>query len=85
MSSRDFPLWYYRDTVTKRPRGVAIGFASGIRFVLEDRLTDPEGRFLFLKGKLGDEEYTLANVYAPNKNPMKYLKGILAKLGDIRF
>lgn len=70
--------------VLKERGGVAIGFANRICFVLKDRLTDPEGRFLFLKGKLGDEEYTLVNIYAPNKNPMKYLKGILAKLGDFR-
>lgn len=84
LSSRDFPVWFYGDTVTNRARGVAIGFANGTRFALEDRVTDPEGRFLFLKGKLGDEEYTLANIYAPNKRPMKYPKSILAKLRDFR-
>ena len=82
--SPDFPLWFYGDTISKRARGVAIGIAKGIRFVLTDRLTDPEGRFLFLRGKLEEEEYTLVNIYAPNTSPMKYLQGILGKLKDFR-
>ena len=45
--SSDFPIWYYGDTISKRARGIAIGIAKGTRFVLTDRMTDPEGRFLF--------------------------------------
>ena len=48
-----YPTWFYGDAISKRARGVAIGFARGIGFILEARLTGPEGRFLFLKGKLG--------------------------------
>ena len=75
-----YPTWYYGDSISKRARGVAIGFARGTGFTLEERLTDPEGRFLFLKGKFGNTVYTLANIYAPNANPMQYLSKILGKL-----
>ena len=78
--SSDYPVWYYGDTVSSRSRGVAIGFARGVRCTLVDRLNDPEGRFLFLKVKLGEEDYTLANVYAPNVNSAKYISKILRKL-----
>lgn len=82
--SSDFPSWYQGDTISSRTRGVAIGFAKGTSFVLEDRLVDPEGRFLFIRGRLNEGEYTLANVYAPNKNPMKYFGYILEKLMESR-
>ncbi|CAI9547993.1 unnamed protein product [Staurois parvus] len=55
-----------------------------MRFELEDRRTDPEGRFLFLKGKLQGIECTLANIYCPNKKPENYLKGLLKKLMDFK-
>lgn len=54
------------------------------RFVLEDRIVDPEGRYLLLRGRFNEGEYTLANIYAPNKNPMKYLANILGKIMEFR-
>lgn len=84
LHSNNFPTWYYSDTITKRARGMVIGFAKGIQFKMEESLFDPEGRFLFLKGKLSEMECTLANIYAPNKNPIKYLKCILEKLMDFK-
>lgn len=43
-------------------------------------MTDPEGCFLFLKGKLNGVDCTLANIYSPNINPGRFLLGILSKL-----
>lgn len=60
--------WYYADSSTKRAKGVAVGLAAGVRFKLEERMTDPEGRYL------GEMECTLADIYAPNKNSIKYMK-----------
>lgn len=78
--SKEYPVWFQGDTISSRSRGVAIGFTKKTRFVLEERLVDPEGRYLFLRGRLNEEEYTLANIYAPNKNPMKYLANILGEI-----
>ena len=75
-----YPTWFYGDSISKRARGVAIGFTRGLGFTLEARLTDPEGRFLFLKIKLDNITYTLANIYAPNLHPIQYLSKILGKL-----
>lgn len=41
-------MWYYGDSMTNKAKGVAIGIGRGVWFSLEDRLTDPEGRFIFL-------------------------------------
>lgn len=43
---------------------ILIGRDSG--FELTQQLADPEGLYLFLKGKIGNLPITLANVYFPN-------------------
>lgn len=55
-------MWLYGDSITKKAKGVAIGMARDTQFTLRERLVDPEGRFLFLKGKLYNIECTLANI-----------------------
>lgn len=75
--SRNIPIWYYGDSPIRKAKGVAIGFGKNVRFVVEKRKVDPEGCFLFLVGTLQGMKYTLSNVYCPNKNPKKYLVGIL--------
>lgn len=75
--SKNYPLWFYGDSPTKQAKGVAIGFARAVRFTLEDRKTDPEGRYLFLRGRIIGVEYSLANIYCPNTNPIKYLIDII--------
>lgn len=77
--SREFPEWYYSDSPIRGARGVAIGFARGTRFELEERLSDPEGRYLFLKGKINGLKYSLANIYGPNKNTYRTVMAILTK------
>ena len=77
-----YPIWFYGDSISKRGRGVAIGFIRGFGFTLEARMTDPEGRFLFLKIRIDNIMYTLANIYAPNVRPTQYLNKILGKLNN---
>lgn len=62
---------------------VAIGFAKGVRFTLEDRMSDAEGRFIFLKGKIGEMACTMVNIYAPNRLPIKYFNDILSKITEL--
>lgn len=82
--SRNFSNWIYSDSPIKRAKGVAIGFSKRLNYVLIDRKSDPEGRFLFLKIKLGERILTLANVYCPNRGPTKYLSQILNRLIEFR-
>ncbi|CAH2306048.1 Hypothetical predicted protein, partial [Pelobates cultripes] len=46
----------------------------------EGVMSDPEGRFLFLKGKITDTSYTFANVYAPNQGQYRFLARTLRTL-----
>ncbi|XP_075044812.1 vomeronasal type-2 receptor 26-like [Mixophyes fleayi] len=65
LSSRGYPDAYYSSHSTKR-NGVAILLRSSVPFVVSAVKDDPEGRFLFLSGKIGHLDITFANVYAPN-------------------
>lgn len=82
--SQKYPVWYYSDSPIKRAKGFAIGLAKDVRFQLEERLVDRDGRFIFLKGILQGMECTLANIYCPNKNPTRYLIEILGKLMEFK-
>lgn len=81
---QQFPKWYYSDSMTNMAKGVAITIGRGIRFSLEDRLTDPVGRFLFLKRKLLGIGCTLANIYCPNRGPTGYLGEVLGRLSEFK-
>lgn len=75
-----FPQWFYGDSPDKGSKGVAIGLSKAANFLVRDRLIDPEGRFLFLKGSIGTRKITLANVYCPNRSPTVFLGQMLEKL-----
>lgn len=82
--SMNITVWYYGDSLSRRSKGVVIGFGKNFSFVLEERKVDPEGSFLFLRGTLQGMKYTLANVYCLNKYPQKYLIGILNELMEFK-
>lgn len=45
-------------------------------------MIDPDGRYIFLKGKLGSRVITLVNVYCPNRKPTFFLGQVLKKLSE---
>lgn len=45
---------------------------------------DPEVRYLFVRGKIQESDYTFANTYGPNKNQTGYLIEILGKLMEFK-
>ena len=49
-------------------RGVMILVRNGFDFNVETVKIDKQGRFLVVKGKIQDVEYTVVNIYAPNKD-----------------
>lgn len=79
-----YPVWYYGDSMSNKSKGVAIGIHRGVRFSLEDRLCDQEGRFLFLKGRLWGMECNLVNIYCPNSCPTRFLGETLRKLCEFQ-
>lgn len=43
--SKDYLVWFIGDSPTKSAKGITIRFARGVRFILDNRKTDPEGRY----------------------------------------
>lgn len=82
LTSSHFPQWYYSLSDTNKAKGVAIGFCRNVSFRLSDMLADDHGRFLFLKGFIGNTQCTLANVYCPNQNQSTFLSQTLTKLSN---
>lgn len=63
-----------------KTKGVSILISRDASIELTDKLTDPEGRYLFLKGKFGGTPVTLANVYFPNTAHLTFCKHVIEEL-----
>ena len=61
----------------KRKAGVEILISDKIDFKRRAIQTDPDGRFIILKGRLHQEDINIVNIYAPNTGAPKYIKKIL--------
>lgn len=78
--STQFPKWYYNLFYTNKAKGVAIGISGSVSFQLEEMIADDHGRYLFLRGSIGNTQCTLANIYCPNHNQPPFMSQILTKL-----
>lgn len=47
-------------------------------------MVDEEGRYLFLKGKLGNRRVTFAAVYSPNESQVSFIHNITFMLLEFR-
>lgn len=80
--AHDYPTWHYSLSDVSKAKGVAIGFRRGTSFNVDGFLADPFGRFLFLRGSLGNLPCTLANLYAPNQGQEHFIATTLNKLKE---
>lgn len=74
LQNRFFPVVYHSRYTEAKSRGVSFLISSKIPWTLTEAKYDKEGRFLFLKGKIGNSKVTLANLYAPNTHQDTFLK-----------
>lgn len=71
----------YHSTYTEATsRGVSILISAKIPWTQIDAKTDKEGRYLFLKGRIGDVKVPFANLYVPNEHQDTFLKHHLEQL-----
>ncbi|CAH2306186.1 Hypothetical predicted protein [Pelobates cultripes] len=47
-----------------------------------DRSTDPQGRYLFLKGEVQNRKYTFTTLYVPNQNQAQHIRRTLSNLSS---
>uniref|UniRef100_A0A8C5WF74 exodeoxyribonuclease III n=1 Tax=Leptobrachium leishanense TaxID=445787 RepID=A0A8C5WF74_9ANUR len=84
LSSRFYSQSFYSIYDASKARGVAILLARHIPFTVIHQQQDANGRFLFVKGTLGNQKITLANIYLPNRGQCAELRSILSKLDKFR-
>uniref|UniRef100_A0A803JE19 exodeoxyribonuclease III n=1 Tax=Xenopus tropicalis TaxID=8364 RepID=A0A803JE19_XENTR len=63
-----------------RSKGVSILISSRIAFQQQQVFTDPQGRYLMVNGTLGNQQYSLINLYVPNDNQLQFITRTLTSL-----
>lgn len=90
LKNKSFPMTYHSTFPTAKARGVSILLSARVPW------KHLEGRFLFLKGMIGNAKVTLANLYVPNSQPdlfigrhirslLEFTEGHLILGGDFNF
>lgn len=82
LKSRLLPTVYHSTNQMAKSRGVSIILSSRVPWFFVDAVRDPGGRFLFVKGRVGDVGVTLATVYAPNVQKGTFLGKTLKRLTE---
>lgn len=59
-------------------RGVAILIHKHTPFEVTEQISDTEGRYILIKGKIWDKELTLLNIYAPNTDTPSFISDMIS-------
>lgn len=85
-NSRLLSRWagqHFHSTFQAKARGVSILINHNIPFELHNVISDTNGRYIIVSGKLYNTKVALANVYAPNVDDVDFLKGFFSSLPDL--
>ncbi|CAH2315625.1 Hypothetical predicted protein, partial [Pelobates cultripes] len=82
LKGKNYPNALCSNHPTARKAGVAILLHAKLQFQENDRMSDPNGRYIFLKGDIQDRRYTFATIYVPNNNQSHYIRKTLLKLSS---
>lgn len=83
LHSKWFSHQFFAPGSTKA-RGVAILVSKTLPFVFLDSVTDPRGRYVFVKCTINNDPYTLASIYAPNVDQLSFISNTLSLLNEFK-
>lgn len=69
---------------SSKSRGIAILIANSLRFECTKVEADPSDRYIFVKGLLDVQLYTIGSIYAPNIVQLTFLEDTLMKLSQFQ-
>lgn len=72
-----FKNTYYSSNPNTRKRGVAILISNGIKFECQKEIKDKEGRYIIIRGTIGQVMLTLVNIYAPPESDKNFYQSLL--------
>ncbi len=70
----------FHSNFDSRSRGVAILINKTVHFSIDNVISDMNGRYVIVKGKIPQTPVVLANVYAPNFDNAHFAQDLLSKL-----
>lgn len=73
----------YHSSFSSKARGVAILIHKSIPFSLSTVISDPNGRFVIVTGRIGANNLVLANVYGPNWDNENFFKKFFFSIPDL--
>ena len=74
---------HFHSSFQAKARGVSILVDQNIQFVHHNVISDTNGRFIIVSGKLYNTMMVLANVYAPNVDDVGFLERFFSSLPDL--
>lgn len=76
---KHYPTFFPRER-SRQKRGVAICVARSLAFLPSQIISDPDGRFLLVKGDLEGSLVTFLAYYAPNKVQLPFFQNLFQQL-----
>lgn len=73
----------YHSSFSSKARGAAILIHKSIPFSMSTVISDPNGRFIIVTGRIGANNLVLANVYGPNWDNENFFKNFFFSLPDL--
>ena len=73
----------FHSNFNSRSRGTAILIHKRIRFISEQIISDPAGRYVIVSGILHETPVVLCNIYAPNFDNPNFVSSLISRLPNL--
>ncbi|KAG8592376.1 hypothetical protein GDO81_000483 [Engystomops pustulosus] len=71
-------------TYNKKKRGVLIAFKDTLAVSIHQTYIDPQSRFIIVLCSINNIDYTLVNLYAPNRRQKAFFTKLFKKIKEVK-